>query len=454
MFRYLILALLVLLGAALWATPDFYPQTLIGESFNSTFCPGYIDAIDGLGALDGMFHPGEFFSFQYYMDSGPLSNSFSDARAAYYGISLYPTVMFNGTQPVLGVGDEIADGSLYLAALQSKLFSPSPVKVSISDFIPSQSRVTGTITMISETYSLTDQHVRYVLVESSVGTDGINVVREVVTQSLTLSGQNNTINFDVVFTTSTAGNPANFWPAVFVQLDNQTIIQADAYLAGPQFQVRAAYDFSPHIIGDANVDYSSEPIWIFNTGETENFTLRLLKDDGPEDWYFNYCSEDGNCYPGFLYNPFTLEAGQYAGYHLNLIIGSSGIANFHFEVDSDNIEPYNIPFVYQTSDTSADDYTLPAVTVGLLQNYPNPFSGNTTLKLYSKQNTGSAVIEIYNVRGQKVSSITTPELKTGTTLLTWDGSGTDGKPLPQGVYYSRLKGTETASVRKMLIMHK
>ena len=59
-------------------------------------------------------------------------------------------------------------------------------------------------------------------------------------------------------------------------------------------------------------------------------------------------------------------------------------------------------------------------SVQLLQNYPNPFSGSTTIKFYLPQSSHVSLI-IRNILGQEVATLTDRDYSAGWQSITWDG---------------------------------
>jgi hypothetical protein len=444
---------LLALSAGLPAQLEFFPQTMVGETFVNTTNTSCNDALAGMDLIRSHYTTGEFFDFRLYTNSGGLSNPYSEARFDYYNIGVLPTTIFNGMITVTGGGPAIIDGTEYTLAMHPLENKASPVKLEITDVNPVQGIVSGVATMLSSTYALDNQFLRFFLIEDNVSGTATRVVRELITQNIALSGLGNSVNFTADFTSDVSGNPENFWAAVMIQLIDQSIVQAVSTLPQPDIQIRAVLPFDNHIVSPANYNYTSEPIWFFNTGSASDFTIRLLPDDTPADWYLNYCSEDGACYPGFIPNTFHLEPDSTRGFHLNLIIGAAGTATFHFIVEAAGMEPYIIPFTYVTGEAADDDIATPVAPLALSGNYPNPFSGSTVFRLDAKRGSNPVEIEIYNTKGQKVSSLTTGNLNTGTNLINWTASDAEGKALPQGVYFSRLKGSNTSS-HKLLILNK
>lgn len=453
MFRSLIFITILLLAATLSALPDFYPTTMIAEDFGATWCVAGTDAHAGIDVLHNNYHNGEFISLRYYSQSGDLSNQIIEDRLSYYNIDFLPTVIFNGTQAVSGGGANIIDGSTYTNIIQSKIYSASPIQIGNVTFNNQTGAATARVTMVSSTFVLSNQSLRFILIENDVTTEATKVVRSILSQPVSLSGEGSFQDFSATFAISPAYNPANLWLVVIVQLDDHTIIQSASTLTQPTYQIRAAMQFSPTIIDSANINYTSETVWFYNLGQADNYTLRLLPDNNPADWYLNYCNETGGCFPGDIPNPFSLAAGEIIGFHLNLLVGNSGISTFHFIVESPNISPYIVPFTYQTEDTPNDDQFIPEANVQLLQNYPNPFTNETTFSLFTRQTSQPVEIEIFNPKGQKVQVLNTGILKTGTSTITWNGTDLNGRKLPQGIYYTRIRNDNKSKTIKMLIMN-
>ncbi|MBL0176109.1 MAG: hypothetical protein IPP94_12720 [Ignavibacteria bacterium] len=83
---------------------------------------------------------------------------------------------------------------------------------------------------------------------------------------------------------------------------------------------------------------------------------------------------------------------------------------------------------------------LPAETVGLGQNYPNPVApGEGTVIPYSLAVPGTVRLEIYNALGQKVATLVDgTALDAGRFEAAWDGRRSDGTLAGSGVYFTRF----------------
>jgi hypothetical protein len=94
---------------------------------------------------------------------------------------------------------------------------------------------------------------------------------------------------------------------------------------------------------------------------------------------------------------------------------------------------------------------LPAA-FSLAQNYPNPFNA-TTLISYAVPSASRVVLDIFNVRGQRVASLDEGLRTAGAHAVRWSGIDAAGRPLASGVYFYRLR-LPTAVPAAALATHK
>ena len=97
-------------------TPRATPHTVLGELFTATWC-GYCPAADN--AFDGFFknaslYPGRFVGLEWHPTSGgdPYGGNDQNATISYYGISGYPTAVFDGTGKWVGGSTSANDPAL------------------------------------------------------------------------------------------------------------------------------------------------------------------------------------------------------------------------------------------------------------------------------------------------------------------------------------------------------
>ena len=84
-------------------------------------------------------------------------------------------------------------------------------------------------------------------------------------------------------------------------------------------------------------------------------------------------------------------------------------------------------------------------------NYPNPFNPTTTisLNLPIDQNVS---LEIFNIKGQKVTTIYSGKLDKGKHSMVWNGTNSSNKAVASGVYFYKLQTADETFNRKMLLM--
>ena len=87
----------------------------------------------------------------------------------------------------------------------------------------------------------------------------------------------------------------------------------------------------------------------------------------------------------------------------------------------------------------------------LYQNYPNPFSSQTTFQ-YDVAEATSVKIYIYNTLGQLVKTIDRGDNGVGTHTFEWDGKNDDGDTLSSGVYFYQLRTKDFNKTMKMLLV--
>ena len=91
---------------------------------------------------------------------------------------------------------------------------------------------------------------------------------------------------------------------------------------------------------------------------------------------------------------------------------------------------------------SVDDPTIPHIPAVSLDAWPNPFKVFTNIKVSMPQGgfskAGSANINIYNIKGQKVKTIALDPSKAGEQFTYWDGRDGDNRLCSSGIYLLNL----------------
>ena len=84
------------------------------------------------------------------------------------------------------------------------------------------------------------------------------------------------------------------------------------------------------------------------------------------------------------------------------------------------------------------------------QNYPNPFNSGTVIR-FAVPTSGEAELAVYNLAGQKVTSLVHGPREAGSYTLRWDGRNGAGHELASGVYFYRLQAGDQVETRKLLL---
>ena len=108
---------------------------------------------------------------------------------------------------------------------------------------------------------------------------------------------------------------------------------------------------------------------------------------------------------------------------------------------------------------ATDGYTTYAATIGeaakggslpaefgLSQNYPNPFNPVTTIS-FSLPVASHVSLEVYNVMGQRVTTVADGFYEAGVHACEWDGSA-----VASGVYFYRIETPEFVETKKMMLL--
>jgi len=170
-------------------------------------------------------------------------------------------------------------------------------------------------------------------------------------------------------------------------------------------------------------------------------------------------------YPCRIYNnpasPFAANTYVYSGSfdwtQAIFPLGNvSGVAKFRWVFGSDGNtagEGWYVDDVSITGVVANSDITLPSVEqVKLHNNYPNPFNPTTNLA-YELPKQAQVKLEIFNIRGQLVNTLTDGIMPAGRHNLVWNGIDKNNRPVASGVYYYRLT-TPSGSLKKKMILLK
>ncbi|RME21535.1 MAG: T9SS C-terminal target domain-containing protein [Candidatus Zixiibacteriota bacterium] len=98
-----------------------------------------------------------------------------------------------------------------------------------------------------------------------------------------------------------------------------------------------------------------------------------------------------------------------------------------------------------------DDGPLVPLSYTLGQNYPNPFNPTTRIR-FTLPHATSVQLQVFNILGQRVTSLVDDVLPAGEHVVTWDGTNRAGKRVASGIYFYRLVTGDFVQTKKMLLL--
>ncbi|MFH1841844.1 MAG: T9SS type A sorting domain-containing protein, partial [bacterium] len=93
---------------------------------------------------------------------------------------------------------------------------------------------------------------------------------------------------------------------------------------------------------------------------------------------------------------------------------------------------------------------LPAPSLHLAQNRPNPFNPGTTLE-FSTAAVGHVRFDLYDSRGRLVVTLVDAVLSSGQHTATWDGRDQNSRAVGSGTYLARLVTANGVQTRKLAL---
>ena len=87
----------------------------------------------------------------------------------------------------------------------------------------------------------------------------------------------------------------------------------------------------------------------------------------------------------------------------------------------------------------------------LYQNYPNPFNPITSIK-YDLPRETPVTIEIYNIIGNKITTLIDKNMDAGSHIVRWNSTDNNGAKIPSGIYFYHIKTNEFIKTKKMILL--
>ena len=104
--------------------------------------------------------------------------------------------------------------------------------------------------------------------------------------------------------------------------------------------------------------------------------------------------------------------------------------------------------------SGVDEWHPLSKDIVLSQNYPNPFSGSTTISFFNTKNTKSTKIMIHNIKGELIKQLFPITIGINNQFsIVWDEKDENGKPVSSGIYFYRIETDNYKSeIKKMILI--
>ena len=109
-----------------------------------------------------------------------------------------------------------------------------------------------------------------------------------------------------------------------------------------------------------------------------------------------------------------------------------------------------IPVNMVVTSTNAGNELIPEIT-HLAGNFPNPFNPMTEIK-FGLSNDTRVLLEIYNVKGQKVKTLANRNMKAGFHNVLWNAKDEKDQQISSGIFFYKMQTDSYTDIKKMILM--
>jgi len=401
----------------------------IGTGTWCVFCPGA-----AMGA-DDLIHNGHSVAVLEHHSGDSFENTYSAARVAYYGISGFPTAVFDGVDYHVGGSSTTSIYATYLPIYEGRKAINSAFNVGIfgtNTGLDYQLNVTvDKVATIPTNWNNLVLHVA--LTESHIPftwfiMDTVNFVTRLMAPDengtpVDLLGNNN-IQVDLNFSLDPTWVSDNCELVSFIQnLDNKEILQGTKVALENLVPV-------PVELTSFTAEATSEGVKLNWTTATElnNLGFEIERsNDGEEFYTIGFVEGMGT----------TTEATNY-NYSDKLVY--SGTTTYSYR-----LKQLDFNGAYEYSEVLTVEFDVPGEFV-LQQNYPNPFNPSTVIK-YAVPEESPVSIKIFDLTGREVATLVDEVKQPGTYELTFDA-----EKYASGVYIYQMISGDFVQVKKMSLL--
>ncbi len=400
----------------------------IGTGTWCQYCPGA-----ALGA-DDLISNGCSVAVIENHNGDPYAYTASDARNNYYGITGYPTAVFDGQQQFVGGDHTLSMYQYYLPIYESRVPVNSAYSLEIyGNHSGNDYNLTVRVHKVASTPPFNNIVLQLALTESEImvswqGQDHVNFVSRTMSpdQNGTLldfsSGDVQDINLN--FTMDPSWVADNCELVAFIQNnDDKEILQ------GTKLTLTNLNPLPVEMTSFTSTTSGDGVVLLWNTAsEINNHGFEVER------------SYDGNIFSnvGFVNGHGTSTETHSYSFTDKLDNNINGLLYYRLkQVDLNGQCSYSKILTVK--------FDVP-VHFSLSQNFPNPFNPTTTIKYTVPQN-GPVTIKLYDITGKEVTTLVNEVKNIGSYEIKLNA-----KNLASGVYIYRMTAKDFVSVKKMSIL--
>ncbi len=211
------------------------------------------------------------------------------------------------------------------------------------------------------------------------------------------------------------------------------------------------------IIDDVDIILDPDSLFFVAMGENPESQSFNISNGSPSGVEFDWSASETSAWMSLSATSGTspsdvtvnIEIGSLLpGDYQAIIIVRQITPKLSIEDDQDTV--YVQLTVDQSTDVDDIGGALPT-EFSLAQNYPNPFNPTTAIE-FNLPKPAVVSLTVYNVLGQKVTTLIDESLSAGNKRVVWDGTDSSGRTVQSGVYFYRISTSEFTETRKMLMM--
>lgn len=223
----------------------------------------------------------------------------------------------------------------------------------------------------------------------------------------------------------------------------------DFSLTGPADSADVVVNSDISVTWNASVDFDEDDVtyeWVLYSADTTTVITTVGSDNSSTGTTATLAGSTVDA----LLESAGLAVGESATFVWNVRVSDGsdtlGVRGAYGNFGDDWEPIYRVLTLERGTITSNDEEFGTPMNFVLEQNYPNPFNPSTTIK-FALPTTSNVTLTVYNMLGQKVSTLINDKMNAGFHSVPFDASN-----LASGMYIYRIEAASFSSVKKMLLI--